>query len=168
MTASASAALSVIDGLVTQLTIAHRAIKMNIDGVSHDESLLHPQPAGNSVNWVLGHIVTARSRMLTFRGEPGVIDNAAMEQYRRGSDGNVPNPLPLADLIAALDRAQSAFIAALKRITDAELAAKSPFPSPAGPDASLAEALAGMVFHEAYHVGQLGLLRRLAGKGGAI
>jgi len=33
---------------------------------------------------------------------------------------------------------------------------------------SLAAKLAGLQFHEAYHAGQLGLLRRIAGKKGAI
>jgi uncharacterized damage-inducible protein DinB len=168
MSASASTALSVIDGLATQLALTQRTIKKNLEDVSHEDSLLHPQPAGNSANWVLGHIVASRSGLLKNLGEQPLLDDAAVQQYRRGSDGNVPNPVPLADLIAALDRSQPAIIAGMKRIPDATLAAKSPFGSPAGPEATLAEALAGMVFHESYHVGQLGLLRRVTGKKGAI
>jgi uncharacterized damage-inducible protein DinB len=168
MSASASTALSVIDGLATQLGITQRTIKKNLEEVSHEESLVRPQPGGNSANWVLGHILASRSGLLKNLGEQPLLDEAAVQQYRRGSDGNVPNPVPLADLIAALDRSQPAIIAAMKRIPDAALAAKSPFASPAGAEATLAEALAGMVFHESYHVGQLGLLRRVFGKKGAI
>jgi uncharacterized damage-inducible protein DinB len=160
--------MNVIDGLVTQLAITQRTIKRNLDGVSHEESLMHPQPAGNSANWVLGHILASRSGMLKNLGEQPLLDDGAVQQYRRGSDGNVPNPMPLADLIAALDRSQPAIIAGMRQIPDTALAAKSPYASPAGPDATLAEALAAMVFHESYHVGQLGLLRRVCGKKGAI
>ena len=160
--------MNVVDGLVTQLTITERSIKRNLEGVSHEDSLLHPQPAGNSANWVLGHILASRGGLLKNLGDQPLLDDAAIQQYRRGSDGNVPNPLPLDDLLAALDRSQPKIIAGMKRIPDTTLEAKSPFNSPAGPDATYADALAAMVFHESYHAGQLGLLRRVCGKKGAI
>jgi len=50
-------------------------------------------------------------------------------------------------------------------MTDEELEVPVPW---FGEDVPKAIALAGLVFHEAYHVGQTGLLRRIAGKGGAI
>ena len=160
--------MNIVDGLATQLAITQRSIKRNLEGVSHEESLRHPHPAGNSANWVLGHILASRSGMLKNLGEQPLLDDAAIQQYRRGSDGNVPDPLPLDDLIAALDKSQPMMIAGLKRIPETALAAKSPFNSPAGADASYADALAAMVFHESYHAGQLGLLRRVCGKKGAI
>ena len=159
---------SVIDALSTQLAITQRTIKRNLEGVSHEEALLHPQPAGNSANWVLGHILASRSGLLKNLGEQPLLDDASVQQYRRGSDGNVPNPLPLEDLLAALDKSQPLMIAGMKRIPGAALVAKAPFNSPAGAEASYADALAAMVFHESYHVGQLGLLRRVCGKKGAI
>lgn len=159
---------SVIDALSTQLALTQRTIKRNLEGVSNEEALLHPQPAGNSANWVLGHILASRSGLLKNFGEQPLLDDSSVQQYRRGSDGNVANPLPLDDLLAALDRSQPLMIAGMKRISETALAAKAPINSPAGAEASYADALAAMVFHESYHVGQLGLLRRVCGKKGAI
>src|SRR5471032_3158967 len=129
--------MSTIDTLATQLAITQRTIKRNLEEVSHEESLLRPQPGGNSANWVLGHILASRSGLLKNLGEQPLLDDAAVQQYRRGSDGNVPNPVPLTELLAALDRSQPAIIAGMKRIPDTALAAKSPFSSPAGADATL-------------------------------
>src|SRR6478609_3656736 len=134
--------MNIVDGLVTQLTITERSIKRNLEGVSHEESLQHPQPAGNSANWVLGHILASRSGLLKNLGEKPLLDDAVVQQYRRGSDGNVPDPLPLDDLIAALDKSQPMLLGGLKKISDSALAAKSPFNSPAGAEASYADALA--------------------------
>lgn len=159
---------SVIDVLTTQLAISQRSIKRNLEGLSHEESLHHPQPAGNSANWVLGHILASRSGLLKNLGGQPLLDDDAVQQYRRGSDGNVPNPLQVEELIALLDKSQPLLLAGLKRIPENALAQKAPFNSPAGPDATFADALAAMVFHESYHVGQLGLLRRAIGKKGAI
>lgn len=167
MNASASAS-SVIDGLVAQLGICRRATHRNLDGISHEESLLRPVPGGNSANWVPGHIVSARSNLLKRLGESPLLDDETTTQYRRGSDGNIPTPLPVSELLATLDRSQPLFTAAMRRFSDEQLASKAPFSSPAGDDATLAEALAAMVCHESYHVGQLGLLRRVCGKKGAI
>ena len=35
---------------------AHRIVRLNADGISHEESLGQPQNAGNCLNWVLGHL----------------------------------------------------------------------------------------------------------------
>src|SRR4051812_11934255 len=160
--------MNVIDTLVGQMGIVQRVIKRNFEGISDEESLTHPSPAGNSPNWVLGHIIATRSGLLKNLGEAPLLEDNAIQQYRRGSDGNVPSPVPLEALFDALDKSQSMLVAKLKTLPDTALSAKSPFGSPAGPDATLAEALAAMVFHESYHSGQLGLLRRVCGKKGAI
>ena len=45
----------------------HWAAHANLQGISHDESLVHPEPAGNCLNWVLGHVVATRNGVLTTR-----------------------------------------------------------------------------------------------------
>lgn len=47
---------------------SYGAIKLNLDGVSNEESLFIPQPAGNCINWVVGHIVAARNTALNLAG----------------------------------------------------------------------------------------------------
>lgn len=163
-----TASSTLVDALVTQLAMSERAFHRNVEGLTHEESLIRPQPGGNSINWVVGHIVAGRNRLLTILGEQSLLSPEAIEGYRRGADGNLTNPLPLGDLIATFDRSQPMFVSRLQALSEEQLTAKAPFPSPAGADAPLGAALSTLVMHEGYHVGQLGVLRRLAGKGGAI
>lgn len=45
------------------------AINLNLEGLSHADSLIRPAPDGNSINWVLGHIVTSRNLIFELLGE---------------------------------------------------------------------------------------------------
>jgi hypothetical protein len=44
--------------------LTYRVIKRQLDGVSHEESLVQPPFRGNCLNWVLGHIVCSRAEVL--------------------------------------------------------------------------------------------------------
>ncbi len=158
---------TLVDALLGQITICHRAAHVNLEGFSHEDSVAGPAPGGNSANWILGHITWSRQGVLMFLGEPLTADER-LKQYKRGSDGTLQSAVPLQELIEIYDRLQPLFMARLQRLTDAELNAKTAMRTPAGADATLGAALASLVFHESYHVGQLGIARRLAGKSGAI
>ena len=43
--------------LAKMYEFSYGAINRNLDGLSHEESLVIPEPGGNCLNWVLGHIV---------------------------------------------------------------------------------------------------------------
>ena len=142
----------------------HYAIGVNARDLTHQESLIGPQPGGNCANWVLGHIVQTRGAILSLLGEQPVWDAAQGERYKRGSAqvvGDAAGTRPFPEILEALDRSQERLLAGLSRIKDSDLGS-------AETKGSLAAKLAGLQFHEAYHAGQLGLLRRIAGKKGAI
>ncbi len=63
---------------------------------------------------------------------------------------------------------QDPLIAALGIVTPETLAAKAPFSPTNDPAETVGTLLAGFLFHEAYHAGQIALGRRLVGKAGAI
>ena len=139
----------------------HYAIGVNARDLTHQESLRCPEPGGNCANWVLGHIVHTRGAILGLLGEKPVWDPAEGERYKRGSTpitGATARPFP--EILDALDRSQERVMAGLERVKPEELGT--------GGEDSLAGKLATLQFHEAYHAGQLGLLRRVAGKKGAI
>jgi hypothetical protein len=141
----------------------HYAIGVNARDLTQQESLVEPEPCGNCANWVLGHIVQNRGAVLSLLGEQPVWSTDEGERYKRGSapiTGGV-SPKPLPEILEALDKSQERIMAGLSRVTSAELGS-------ADTKGSLASKLAGLQFHEAYHAGQLGLLRRIAGKKGAI
>lgn len=151
-----------VQGLKQLFGHNHYAIGVNARDLSHEESLVDPAPGGNSANWVLGHIVATRGAILSLLGEKHVWDDGTVDRYKRGSSPITPGTAkPMPEIIEALDRSQERIVAGLSRLKDEDLA------KPVGTD-TVGARLATLQFHEAYHAGQLGLLRRIAGKEGAI
>ena len=91
----------------------------------------------------------------------GLFSDAA--PYARGSDGlrDLSRARPLTEILADLRRTQERLLGRLGRLSDADLAEPVK-------DGTVGSQLAFLHFHEAYHAGQVGLLRRLLGKEGAI
>lgn len=153
--------------LKTQVFYNLGALKMNLEGVSHEESLVQPQPAGNCLNWIVGHILTNRAGMLGLLGKDPVWNEEEAKPYQRGSEPLTDPALAknLDDLVAMLETSQESVLAGLAEISVEGLQA----PAPSGKEGETVETgLAALVFHEAYHVGETGILRRLLGHEGAI
>ena len=72
--------------LMNMYEFSYMAISRNLDGVTNEESLFIPVPAGNCINWVVGHIVAARNTVLTLAGGGPVLTGDDAAHYRRGSD----------------------------------------------------------------------------------
>ena len=151
------------ESLVMLFEYNYRALRANISGLSHEDSLIQPHPGGNCLNWVLGHIVATRNETLRLLGEGPIWNEEEAAPYRRGANPITDDvgALFLEKIVADLDRSQELITAGLRAISKEGLAAS------AG-ESTVSESLAGLQFHEAYHAGQTGLLRRLAGKEGAI
>lgn len=156
--------------LARMYEISYGAINKNLQDVTEQESLVQPEPGGNCLNWVLGHIVLYRGMMLKMIGGTPVLEGEAVATYQRGSSPTADSKyLDLATLRGLLSDAHQQLIPALATISDENLSRHVPEefnrPPLAGP---IGEALARLYFHESYHAGQIGLLRRIAGKDGAI
>ena len=79
------------------------------------------------------------------------------------------NAMDLDRLKAALDESQKKLIPAIQALSDETLASQVPGKFRRPPlTGTVGQALAALNYHEAYHNGQIGLLRRLASKEGAI
>ena len=143
------------------------ALKMNLVGLTHEESLIQPKPAGNCLNWIVGHILANRAGLLGLLGQGPVWNEQEAKPYQRGSKpltdpGMAQN---LDEMVALLETAQESILAGLSKISEEALQA----PAPSGKEGETVETgLSGLVFHEAYHVGETGILRRLLGHPGAI
>ena len=108
--------MSSIDPILTQFALCHGAIRRNLEGLSHEESIIRPGNGGNSANWVIGHILTSRSGLLKrFAGQP-LLDDDAAKSYARGSKGDLERPLPLDELLATLYRSQLVLVGRLKKL----------------------------------------------------
>jgi uncharacterized damage-inducible protein DinB len=139
-----------------------RALKLNLEGVSHEDSVRHPGPNGNSINWIVGHILANRQDVLEMAGQPRFWPEEEARRYERGSEPLAPSDArPLNELLVDLERSQEALAMGFEQLTPEALAA------PQG-KSTLERQLLFLHFHEAYHVGQTGIVRRLIGKPGAI
>jgi hypothetical protein len=143
---------------------SYLTLTRNLAGLTHEESLQAPEPGGNSLNWVLGHLVFYRNTILKLLNLPPVWDPEKAARYARGSAplGPDDHPAPFEEIRAALDQSQPTLLAALRACSAEELAA-----SVAGGD-PLVQRLAVLGIHEGYHGGQIALLRRLLGHEGGI
>lgn len=156
--------------LMKMYETSYGAIKRNLDGVSNEESLHIPEPAGNCLNWVLGHIVASRGTVHRLTGGTPVLGEEGAI-YRRGSEAikSGDHVLDLGTLRGLLEDSQQQLIPALAVMSDESLEQPIPEQFRRPPlTGTVGEALMRLNYHEAYHTGQIGLLRRLAGKEGAI
>ncbi|MGQ0719950.1 MAG: DinB family protein [Candidatus Eiseniibacteriota bacterium] len=149
---------------------SYNVIKQNVDGISHEESLRRPLDAGNPLNWVLGHVIATRNHLLGKLGKAKPWTPEEIRTYDRGSNPYADGwqPLPFPRLVTDLDRTQDMLRQALGDLTPARLA--EPLPPDQNPFRldSLGEMFAAFSFHESYHAGQTGILRRVLGRPGAI
>lgn len=140
------------------------ALYRNLEGITHDDSVVMPEPGGNPINWVVGHVVATRSRMFLMLKLEVIWNNEATMLYS-GLDGTGWSPaaaMDLKEIESDLARSQSVLMSALDEMTGRDLNRRSE------DGRTLAEILGFFHFHEAYHVGQVGVLRRVLGKQGVI
>jgi len=57
-------ALGEIEVFRSNARTTQRIVAMNVDGITQKESLVQPQPAGNCLNWVLGHLIWVYGNVL--------------------------------------------------------------------------------------------------------
>jgi uncharacterized damage-inducible protein DinB len=151
---------------------SYGAVKRNLDDLSHEDSVLSPEPAGNCINWVLGHMVTGRGLVLMLAGaEPAVLTDDEAACYRRGSaalrEGG--KAVDLTRLKTAFEETQQRMIPALQALSEETLSAEVPEQFRRPPlVGTVGQALTKLSYHEGYHNGQIGILRRMAGKEAAI
>jgi len=165
-----STAMSVQDTLRDLAGKVRYTVDVNTKGISHADSLKQPQPAGNCSNWVLGHLLVIYTKTIPMLGEQSVIGMDRLGHYDRGSAPIIDagDAIVFDELLAAWNTSCDRFDAGLSRVSD-EMLLQPVADSPTGnPNETVHSLLFTLMFHQTYHSGQLGLLRRVAGMEGAI
>ncbi len=138
-----------------QLQFLKYVVNLNLGEVSHEESLTTTPNGGNSVNWLLGHMIEVRDGMRKALGLEPIADEAMINLYKRGTENiTADKAFKLEDLIEKYNRGSDEMI---KRLESDEIT-----------DAEAVDTLTVLLFHEAYHAGQIGLFRRIMGKDSKI
>lgn len=151
------------DTLIAQLTYSRGIVGGRVKEFTHEESLIQPQPAGNCMNWVLGHLVQNRNDTVRMLGKESPYPADKFDRYRPENPAltDTSEALPFTELLECFNALEEPLFDAIRTVTDEALAA--PFPnSPTGnPDETVGSFLPAIVWHESYHIGQLALLRRI-------
>jgi hypothetical protein len=150
--------------LANWFDVTYRVLRLQTDGLTHQDSLLQLPFRGNCLNWVVGHILNSYGEALALLDEAQVWSKEEREPYLSESTPITPEnndiALPFEKLLAYHATAQERLMAALARATPDDLAVAI------GSDTanSVGNVLQGLFFHITYHTGQTELLRQLAGK----
>lgn len=141
-----------------------RLLELNSAGLTAELADRRPASGVNSAAWILGHVTATRRRMVKLLGGAVPEDPAWEKHYARGGPGN-PAHLPWEDLLAAFGATDAMLKEALLGVADWD----RPTVNPAiGTEQALEQVLAFLYMHECYHLGQIGVVRKLHGLPGAL
>ena len=153
-----------------QFGLTANVLERNVGDLSHDDSLIGPEKGGSCLNWVVGHITRTRNSalgMLTKKHPFPMTDFDAYDD-RTGVPFTKENALSLAELMRRFRAMQEPLVDAVKALPAEALAAPASFSPSGNPKETVGSLMVSFAFHESYHVGQTGILRRVAGREGVI
>ena len=131
------------------------------EGLTLEDSIAQPPFEANTFNWVLGHILVSRDRALSLLDQAPVLDPTETSLYETGSiPVNVETAVSLDRLLQILDASQTALVEGLEAVTPEAMAELYDDQR----KQSVGDRLAGLHWHETYHVGQLEILRQVSGE----
>ncbi|MCH9032386.1 MAG: DinB family protein [candidate division Zixibacteria bacterium] len=149
---------------------SHSALNAVAKDMSNSDSLASPDGGGNCASWILGHLVNTRNKQIGLLGKDPLYPVEKFARYEQGTDplSDSDSGLPFDELLTAFDKLHDAWNAAFDEMSDDQLSAKAPF-SPFGhSDETIGSLLGTLSFHESYHVGQIGMLRKICGMPSAV
>lgn len=114
----------------------------------------------NPIKWVAGHIVNTRMTLLHILTGQGY-DPGYNAFFGKGTSNQIDENFPTIEAIKEQwDSVSAALNAALMKLSPEKLDSPAPFQTSI-PDTTLHGLIAYMVIHEAQHIGQLSILRKL-------
>jgi hypothetical protein len=143
-----------------------RTVVINLDGITHEESLIQPHPGGNCINWVLGHLLSIYNQVLPLLGETPATDPDTIERYKRGSQA-MTNPTEarrFEELRSEWDETVKRVDAGLAGLTTEQLDQLAPPGPPLVPGDRVRDLLSVVLFHQGHHAAQTGVLGWRGGK----
>ena len=149
--------------LKAQFDLHTRLFNNATTGISEDESGARKSEHINNMKWIAGHLLNTRLGNLS-KIAGLAPDESYNAQFGRGNsyDPNATYP-PIDEIRAKWQATADAIGNGINNIPEEVLATKSPVQAPIADDTMLGLA-AFLVSHEAYHIGQLGMLRKMIGK----
>jgi uncharacterized damage-inducible protein DinB len=136
-------------------------IRQTLADLPEEAMWKQPGGQGNSIMWIVGHITQVRAGLLRVLGEQAATGWG--ELFRRGAQRQDPSAYPEPQAIKRVGIELTARLRdKLQSLTADDLA--RPAAGVTLPNVkTIGDALAFFAFHEAYHVGQLGYVKKALG-----
>ena len=146
------------------IAMKHGILLKQLEDLTHADSLVQPQPGGNCMNWVMGHLVECLVYIIDVLGgehPPGLPDLAHYGHNSEPVQCDGPGVIDLHELIDAYSVLVNAITEQLAQMGEADFDEEI--------DTFLGKVRRGHAalfyfFHNSYHIGQLEQLRNLAGR----
>ncbi|HLY59659.1 MAG TPA: DinB family protein [Terriglobia bacterium] len=155
------------------LNIAHQfetntgLFKRTTDGIPKERWLEKPGPNSNHLLWVAGHVAYSRGQIVKTLGTPWTDpwEGLFAGGNKAGEQKQYPDP---AEIARVWDDMSKKLTAALEAATPEALA--KPVAAGRAPqfDGMVSGKIAFLSLHEAYHLGQMGFLRKWLGYGQTV
>lgn len=154
---------SAIEAVSLIFKLNNEMVVRSLDGLSDEECWQRPA-GGNPLAWLLGHATVSRAHLLGKLGHK--YDAGLGSLFDRGATLAEQAAYPArAVLEAAWKETRGRMREAFGGLADAALSAP-PSGKPLPGVKTTADLLAFHAFHECYHVGQMGYVRKLLGRSG--
>ncbi len=153
--------MTLINQITDSLPFHNMVIKNKAGELTHEDSMRQLPFPGNCMNWNLGHLLVYRIQILDLINGTSESDEAEFAIYGAGSDllTDSSKAIPLDQLLTRLEESANAVTATLEKMPLERL--DEVIDEERG--TTMAQRLGFyMLFHEAYHIGQLELLHELA------
>ncbi len=138
-------------------------LDLNARGLTDELAAKRPAEAVASAAWILGHLVKTRRGILKLLGAP-LPEDPIWDAYGRHGDG-ASGTLPFSRIVEAFKATDAPLKAAIQAVEDWDRPTMNPGIRVEQP---LEQVVAFLFGHENYHLGQIGVVRKLLGLGGSI
>ena len=148
--------------IATQFELHTRLFNNVLDGIDDSQANHRASETVNHIKWLAGHLTATRYGMKDFGNVQG--EDPYGEMFGHGKAIENRDDYPSLESIKSNWNAISGPIAeGLKNLPQEVLDGASPAQVPVN-DETLGGFLTFLMHHEAYHIGQIGILRKYAGK----
>lgn len=152
-----------INAIVAQYDLQTSWLLNALDAISEEESNSTFSENLNPIKWVVGHLTDARMTINSI-----ISDNAIHTDYKmlfgKGTHNKIDSTFPTMEQIKTdWTRISEELKNTLQNVSDEKLLSKPPFQTSI-PDETVLGLIAYFAIHESFHIGQLSVYRKLAGK----
>ncbi len=160
--------MSSIQIIAKQFALQTRLFNNVLEGVEESQGAKRMSEHVNHLQWIAGHLTNARYNYAPIIGLSEIfpykelyMDPTVPPPNNRAIDASINYPT-LGEILKYWNFYSPAFVEAISKLSDAQIAVELPFGTPIG-DKSMIGFLGFLVSHESYHIGQMSLIRKYLG-----